>query len=232
MPEHLQEPEHTKLYTVSAGGYSAVADAFAFHNESKTLWFLSMIGPQTSVKAIAATLMKMPPGQAHFIKGTDNTELEGPIVSTIPSHETTGTWTSRTQRIKDNAFHTILYTKWAEHSSDSQRFVILPKTDESAPGLYYQYLDRRTPLPLHHTWTEWLWERGLLSPREIQPLHSSGLKGYLCTPDHEALRRDVSLAVAMGILTIPGESPNPGDTAGQQASAAEPTITANGHHPL
>ena len=232
MQDHSEESAPPRLYTVSAGGFSAIADAFAFHADHRTLWFLSIIGPQTSVKAIAGTLLKSPPGQAHFIQGTDNTELEGPIIITIPSHKTMGTWTNRTQRLKDNAFHTILYTKWAEHNSDTPTFLILPKTEESAPDLHYQYLDKRTPLPLHPTWTNWLWQRGLLSPNEIIPLHSSGIKAYLCTPDHEALRKDISLSIATGMLPTLEHAPEERGAIEHPFAADRPLVTTNGHHPI
>ena len=39
------------LYTISAGGYSATADAFARDPDTGGLWFLSMVGPQTALKA-------------------------------------------------------------------------------------------------------------------------------------------------------------------------------------
>ena len=64
-----------ELYTVSAGGYSATADAFARKLDSGELWFLSMVGPQTALKAIWASLLKQPPEAAHLIRGADGGEL-------------------------------------------------------------------------------------------------------------------------------------------------------------
>ena len=48
------------LYTISAGGFSATADAFARDPDSEGLWFLSMVGAQSALKAIWAALLKRP----------------------------------------------------------------------------------------------------------------------------------------------------------------------------
>ena len=79
---------------------------------------------------------------------------------------------------------------------------MLAQSEEEAPALHHRFLDRRSPLPLHHTWAEWLWLRGL-SNREIAPLQSSGITAYVCNPDGESLREDLSRAVALGVLTLP-----------------------------
>ena len=60
-----------KLWTVSAGGFSVTADAFAVETrdppgEIHNLWFLSMVGPQTSLKAVWASLLNTPPRPAHL----------------------------------------------------------------------------------------------------------------------------------------------------------------------
>ena len=59
------------LFTINAGGYSATADAFARDPDTGGLWFLSMVGPQTALKAIWATLLKQPPEAAHLIRGVE-----------------------------------------------------------------------------------------------------------------------------------------------------------------
>ena len=58
-------PDPRDLYTISAGGFSATADAFARDPDTEGLWFLSMVGPQTALKAIWAALLKQPADAAH-----------------------------------------------------------------------------------------------------------------------------------------------------------------------
>ena len=55
---HTIDPED--LYTINAGGFSATADAFARDEETDGLWFVSMVGSQTALKAIWASLLKQP----------------------------------------------------------------------------------------------------------------------------------------------------------------------------
>ncbi|MDE2778161.1 MAG: hypothetical protein OXI91_00590 [Chloroflexota bacterium] len=63
------------LFTISAGGYSATADAFARDPDTGGLWFLSMVGPQTALKAIWASLLKQPPDAAYIIRGIEGMAL-------------------------------------------------------------------------------------------------------------------------------------------------------------
>ena len=53
----------TQLYTITAGGFSATCDAFASDPEQNHLWFVSMVGAQTSLKAIWAALLNSPPNR-------------------------------------------------------------------------------------------------------------------------------------------------------------------------
>ena len=73
--EHTLDPK--ALYTINAAGFSATADAFARDPHSQGLWFLSMVGSQTALKAIWASLLKQPPDVAHLIQGADGMALSG-----------------------------------------------------------------------------------------------------------------------------------------------------------
>ena len=70
-------PEAEGLFTINAGGYSATADAYARDPQTDGLWFLSMVGPQTALKAIWASLLKQPPDTAHIIRGIEGMALSG-----------------------------------------------------------------------------------------------------------------------------------------------------------
>ena len=48
-------------------------------------------------------------------------------------------------------------------------------------------------------------ERRGLAKGEILPLQSAGVHAWRCTPDAEALREDLSVAVGSGLLTLPRE---------------------------
>ena len=78
---HIIDPED--LFTITAGGFSATADAFARDDKTEGLWFVSMVGSQTALKAIWASLLKQPPDTAHIIRGADGMALSW-RVSEVP----------------------------------------------------------------------------------------------------------------------------------------------------
>ncbi len=193
------------LYTISAGGFSATADAFARDADNETLWFLSMVGSQTALKAIWASLLKQPPETAHLIKGADGMALSGGYQRCVIPYETIGTWTTKLSRLPaSGGWHALVYTRMAEFAFERDSFLLLAPDEEAAPSLYHRFLDRRSPLPLHHSWADWLWRKGLRDGT-ITPLQASGITAYRCQPNAEWLREDISQAVAAGRLTISEE---------------------------
>lgn len=193
------------LYTISAGGFSATADAFAREPDSEGLWFLSMVGSQTALKAIWASILKQPPDVAHLIRGTDGVALSGGFLRCVIPHETIGTWTTKIAKLPvSGGYHALVYTKTAEYAFERNEFLLLAQTEDEAPVLHHRFLDKRSPLPLHRSWADWLWRKGLQNGT-ITPLQSIGVAAYRCSPNDEWLREDLSMAVEDGRLTLPGE---------------------------
>ena len=208
-------PDPNDLYTVSAGGFSATADAFARDPDSEGLWFLSMVGAQSALKAIWAALLKRPPESAHLLAGTDGLALSGGFHRCEVPHETVGTWTTKIARLPvSGGWHGMVYTRMAEYAFERDAFLLLAPGEAEAPALHHRFLDRRSPLPLHRSWAAWLWERGL-AEGEISRLQSAGIAAWRCTPDAESLRDDLAAAVAAGTLTLPRETARNGRTEGE-----------------
>ena len=202
MTASCDPPGVADLHTISAGGFSATVDAFARDDRDQTLWFLSMVGSQTALKAIWAALLKQPPEAAHLIRGADGTALSGGYQRCTIPPQTVGTWTTKISRLQvTGGWHAFVYTKLAEFSHDSDSFLLLAGDEREAPALHHRFMDRRSPLPLHRSWADWLWDRGIANG-EIAPLQSAGIVAYLCQPDGERLRSDLSEAVASGTLTL------------------------------
>ncbi len=190
------------LHTISAAGFSATVDAFARDERDRTLWFLSMVGSQTALKAIWAALLKQPPETAHLIRGADGTALSGGYQRCMIPRHTVGTWTTKIARLPaTGGWHAIVFTKLAEFSHDSDSFLLLAGDEQEAPALHHRFLDRRSPLPLHRSWAGWLWDRGIATGETV-PLQSAGISAFRCNPDGERLRNDLSEAVASGTLTL------------------------------
>ena len=193
------------LHTISAGGFSATADAFARDNITEGLWFLSMVGSQTALKAIWASLLKQPPEVAHLIRGADGMALSGGYQRCHIHYDTIGTWTTKIAKLPvSGGYHALVYTKTAEFAFERDSFLLLSQTEQDAPALHHRFLDRRSPLPLHGSWARWLWRRGIANG-EIIPLQSVGVNAFRCSPDSEKLREDLSVAVAEGRLSLPRE---------------------------
>ena len=164
-----------------------------------------MVGSQTALKAIWASLLKQPPDVAHIIRGADGMALSGGYQRCIVPHETIGTWTTKISRLPvSGGWHALVYTKTAEYAFERDSFLLLAQSEDEAPALHHRFLDKRSPLPLHGSWANWLWERGL-SEGEIVPLQSAGVSAYRCSPKADRLREDLSGAVASGRLVLPGE---------------------------
>ena len=198
------------LYTISAGGFSATADAFARDPDTDGLWFLSMLGSQTALKAIWASLLKQPPDTAHLIRGADGMALSGGYQRCVVPHETIGTWTTRIAKLPvTGGFHALVYSRTAEYAYEKDSFLLLAQSENEAPALHHRFLDRRSPLPLHRSWADWLWYRGL-DQGEIVPLQSVGILAYRCSPKAERLREDLSEAVRAGRLNLPREGESDG----------------------
>ena len=199
-------PDPDDLYTISAGGWSATADAFARDERTEGLWFVSMVGSQTAVKAIWGSLLKQPPDPAHIVRGAEGMALSGGYLRCQVPYETIGTWTTKIARLPvSGGWHAMVYTKMAQFGCEKDSFLLLAGSEEEAPALHHRFLDRRSPLPLHSSWDGWLWKRGI-ETGEIVPLQSAGLSAYRCMPAADALRQDLSAAVAAGSLTVPREA--------------------------
>ena len=193
----------TQLYTISAGGFSATVDAFARDPKSEGLYFLSMLGSQTAVKAIWAALLKQPPEAAFLIQGADGLPHSGGYQRCLVPEDTIGAWTTKIARLPGSGgWQAMVYTKLAEFRFERDEFLLLAPDEESAPALYRRFLDRRSDLPLQPEWADWLWQTGLRR-ETIVPLESVGVAAYRCTPNHSLLREQLSESVAAGRLALP-----------------------------
>ena len=110
----------------------------------------------------------------------------------------------------------MVYTRMAEYAFERDAFLLLAPGEAEAPALHHRFLDRRSPLPLHRDWAEWLWRRGL-AKGEIAPLQAAGDRTPgAATPTPRALREDLSVAVGSGLLTLPPEGAQPIHTNGTE----------------
>ena len=126
-------------------------------------------------------------------------------ITGVTRRRPTSPWTTKIARLPvSGGWHALVFTKMAEFSFERDSFLLLAQSEEDAPSLHHRFLDRRSPLPLHGSWADWLWDRGI-DEGEIVPLQSVGVSAYRCSPKADSLREDLSYAVVSGGLTLPRE---------------------------
>jgi hypothetical protein len=185
-----------QLFVIRAAGFAATVDACA--QDGGQLWFLSLLGSQQAVRALWARLVK---GETAYL-GED--ELTGGSPCWL-AREAWGTWRFHGCRLPSgSAYHGMLVPELAAYASDRQDFLLLARSEEEAPALHYRFLNRRLDLPLHLSWADWLWQRGL-NVGEVDALESLGVHAYRCRPDRNMLQEDITQAVQRGWLPTPLE---------------------------
>ncbi len=180
------------LLTIRAGGFTATVDGCA--RGGNELWFLSMLGHQQAVRAIWARLVK---GETAFLGSTELGGEPSPL-----AREAWGTWRFTGMRLPSgSAYHGMLISEIAAYATDRLDFLLLVREQDDAAQLHFRFLARRLDLPLHPSWAEWLWRRGL-ETGEAEHLESAGVQAYRCRPQPEALRADISDAVRRHALVV------------------------------
>ncbi len=186
-----------QLDTIRAAGFTATVDAFA--QDGEQLWFISMLGSQQSVRALWARLVK---GETAYLSEDD---LGSGASECWLAREAWGTWRFHSARLPASAAcHGMLVPDVAAYACEQRDFLLLARSDGDVPALHYRFLNRRVDLPLHPSWAEWLWDRGLASG-EVEALHSLGIHAYRCRPDVQRLEEDIIAAVRRGRLTVPDD---------------------------
>lgn len=188
-----------KLHTISSSGFSATTDAFVLDDEDG-LWFASLVGRHGAVKAIIAGILKQPPEAAWITGGT----VSG-YQRCFVAPETIGAWAMHIKKLPaTNVAHGVAHTKLAEFSFEREEFLLLVREGDDHAVLHHRFLDRRVDLPLHTSWSKWLWDRARQSG-EAERLESVGLEAYRCQPMVERLRADISEAISSGRLSVPDD---------------------------
>ena len=153
-----------------------------------------MLGHQPAVRAIWARLVK---GEAAYLS---ESELGGQPVPL--AREAWGTWRFSGQRLPSgSAYHGMLVPELAAYAADRRDFLLLARQQVEAPHLHYRFLNRRLDLPLHPSWSQWLWARGLENG-EVETLTSVGVHAFRCRPKPDVLREDIGEAVRRRVLSV------------------------------
>ena len=196
---------------VSAGGVSAYANALAlgehetYGRDQLEIWFVSLLGPQQSVKSLWANLLK---GQLVTIAWDVSRRTD--LARLAPrGKEGWQRWLLALPAA--SAHQLVLVPKLALWTCEEPTFLLLPQSPEEAARAHYRRLNRLTDLPLAPNWADWLWSRAL-QQREAVALASRGVTAYRCRPDLASLTTDVCDGIAAGVLTAPDGAAGPDGT--------------------
>lgn len=187
------------LPVLHAGGFSASVDAYACEPDPNStarqarLWFLSLLGPKESVRALWAQMVK---GETATLSFGD---LGSALFCSLAPEGLRG-WRFYTANLRAVAgYHGLLVPEAALYAGERSDFLLLVRKPAEAPALHHRFLNRRLDLPLHPDWARWLWERAL-STGEAIALESLRLHAYRCVPNRDALAADLTLAIRRGAL--------------------------------
>lgn len=197
------------LPVIQAGGFGARVDAYAvepdgsrpWERHSFVLWYVSLLGSGEAIRAIWARLLK---GEQATIVEEDLRVTRW--VRLAPEEKRSWKW-KQAALPSSAGHHGLLLPALALYRTQRQEFLLIPPAGgEQASGqalreLFYRFLNRRVDVPLHPQWAGWLWERAM-ELGELRQLDGYGPRAYLCRPDAEALRSDLSVAVARGELRV------------------------------
>lgn len=181
---------------IRCGGFAAAVDAYA--RDDADLWFVSMLGNQQSVRALWARLLKGEPAVL------SDDALSGGRFCTLAPQARAGCRFHATRLPITGATHAMLVPDAALCASAQPDFLLLARSEEEAPELHYRFLSRRIDLPLHASWSGWLWQRGLDSG-EVRSLDALGVHAWRCVPDPDVLRTALGRALRGHRIPVPAD---------------------------
>lgn len=205
-------PLPPEMPRVAAGGVAAYGNTLAlgehetYGREQLEIWFLSLLGPQQSVKSLWANLLK---GQPVTIAWEESRRT---CLARLAPLGKEG-WQRRLLALPAASAHQlVLVPRLALWTCEEPDFLLLPRCLDEVARAHYRRLNRLTDLPLAPNWADWLWSRALRR-REAEPLACRGVTAHRCRPNLAELTADVCADVAAGVLTA-------SDGVGQWAATA------------
>jgi len=138
-----------KLYPVMATGISAYcSDLIVDPEETDTVYFMSICGYQVTVKGIIANLLENY-GISIKLEGDEHYLVRSDFGYKV-----------QIKKLPSGLVHAILYPILAlpKNDEDEQsRFFIFTDRKGERRELFFRHLDEKVEIPLHPSWTKWLW---------------------------------------------------------------------------
>jgi len=174
------------LPVINSGGISAYCSDLIV-DEERDVYFLSVAGYQTAVKGIIANVLEY--GLVSVEMGGEDKYLSR------SSHS----YSVHYQRLPSGLYQAVILPRIALPGNNKPKdmFLVLSRHTSAAHELFFKHLEERTEIPLHPSWSGWLWgiflDKGWLTPLDSL---IGEYQGYLVEIYENQLKDTITMAIA------------------------------------
>ena len=178
------------LYKIRTGGIETYCkDLIVDAETNQYVYLLGVAGYQTTVKGILANFVK---GEPLSLNIKNNTHW----VEKLP-----GNYQMKIKKMPSEYSHGIALPKIGQSQENEQQtltreFLLISNQHNSVKSLFFAQLDQRAEVPLHQSWTEWLWnlfeEKGWVTKLQT-PVGQ--FEGYLVNIHQEEIGYEITQAI-------------------------------------
>jgi len=155
-------------------------------DENTWAYFMSVAGYQTAVKGIIACVLEY---QSATVSINGNYEHVNRASESYCVHY---------QKLPSGLFQGTILPKTAlpNYEESKNSFLILAEHTSTAKALFFDHLEQKTGIPLHRTWSDWLW-RTFSGEDWLTPLETliGGYKGFLVDIYEDDLKDAIATAI-------------------------------------
>jgi hypothetical protein len=155
-------------------------------DENTWTYFMSVAGYQSTVKGIIACVLEYQ---------SATVAINGTYAYVNRASES---YCVHYQKLPSGLFQGIILPKTAlpNYQESKDNFLILAENMSLAKILFFDHLEQKTRIPLHRTWSDWLW-RTFSDEEWLTPLETliGGCKGFLVDIYEDDLKDAIATAI-------------------------------------
>ena len=164
------------------------SDLIVDRETNQYVYLLGVAGHQSTVKGILANMLK---GESFLVEINKET---------CRVERFSENYLMKIKKMPSEYCHGITLAKVGTNQTDERspyrEFLLINEDPLEVKGLFYEHLDRITELPLHPSWTDWLWklfgEKGWITRLETL---AGKYEAYLVNFHQEELSGDITEAI-------------------------------------
>jgi hypothetical protein len=177
------------LHRIRCQGIEAYcSDLIVDRETNQYVYLLGVAGHQSTVKGILANMLK---GESFLVEINKET---------CRVERFSENYLMKIKKMPSEYCHGITLAKVGTNQTDERspyrEFLLINEDPLEVKGLFYEHLDRITELPLHPSWTDWLWklfgEKGWITRLETL---AGKYEAYLVNFHQEELSGDITEAI-------------------------------------